>query len=45
MARVRILVNVNLLMVETPVFLSPKGAAVVLFNWSGEPQPRLTINL
>lgn len=32
-------------MVETPLLLSGKGAAVTLLNWTGEPLERLTLTL
>ncbi len=38
-------VTVDRAMIETPILLSDKGAAVTLLNWSGEPQERLKVTV
>ncbi|MHB9110252.1 MAG: beta-galactosidase trimerization domain-containing protein [Armatimonadota bacterium] len=43
LAKVTSRVTVNKPMIETPMLLSEKGAAVTLLNWTGEPQQKLTV--
>ncbi|MGO9062622.1 MAG: beta-galactosidase trimerization domain-containing protein [Candidatus Binataceae bacterium] len=45
LAKVKTPSNVNMPMVEAPVLLSDKGAAVVLLNWRDQPIQRLTVSL
>ncbi len=47
LAHVQPPVRVDHVMVETPLLLSPKGAAVTMLNWSGEPvkQANLHVNV
>jgi len=42
-AKVASQVTVDKPMIETPMLLSEKGAAVTLLNWTGENQPRLVL--
>jgi hypothetical protein len=42
-ANVPSLVTVNQSMIETPMLLSEKGAAVTLLNWTGEDQQKLVL--
>jgi hypothetical protein len=38
-------VQTDYAMVETPMLLSPAGAAVTLLNWTGESIPRLNVKV
>jgi len=38
-------VHASVAMVETPVLVSPAGAAVTLLNWNNEPIPKLILDL
>jgi len=42
-ANVTLPVIVDKPMIETPMLLSEKGAAITLLNWTGEPQAKLTL--